>query len=103
MAKFALLLWVLFEDVCPLYDQVFQLFRVLNHPSIKVVKSKFTCVWCAKITWQLLEETRIFFYQRLGTNDFTNKGPRISPTADLVGLIKDVQHNKLLDYVIMSR
>ena len=87
---FAALLWVLFGDVLPLYDQVLKLWRVLNHPLIKVVKSKFMQIRCAHITWQVLEETRLFFDQRLGPNDFTNKGPKICPTDDLGGLIKDV-------------
>ena len=34
-AEFAAWLWVLFGDVCPLYDQIYKLWRVLNHPSIK--------------------------------------------------------------------
>ena len=90
LATFDALLWVLFGDVCPLYDQIYKLWRVLNHPSIKVTKSKFTRIWCAHITWQLLEETRLFFNQHLGQNDFTNRGPRRLPTADLGGLIEYV-------------
>ena len=31
------------------------------------------------------------FDQRLGPNDFTNRGPRRFPTADLGGLIEDVR------------
>ena len=42
IATFDALLWVFFVDVCPLYDQILRLWRVLNHPSIKAVKSKFT-------------------------------------------------------------
>ena len=60
LATFDALLWVLFGDVCPLYDQVLKLWRVLNHPSRKAVNSKFTNIWCAHITWQVLEETRLF-------------------------------------------
>ena len=82
LATFSALLWVLFGDVCPLYDQILKLWRVLNHPSIKSVKSKFTRIRCAHITWQVLEETRLFFDHRMGPNDFTNKGPRKFPTAD---------------------
>ena len=89
--------------MCPLYDQVFQLRRVLNHPSLNAVKSKLTHVRCAQITWQVLEETRLFFDQRLGPKDFTNKGPKIFPTADWGGLMKDVGHNKILDSVTMPR
>ena len=50
-----------------------------------------------------MEETRFFFDQRLGPNDFTNRGPRIFPTADLGGLIKDIRQNKLLDSFTMPR
>ena len=50
-----------------------------------------------------MEETSLFSDQRLGPNDFTNKVPRIFPTADLGGLIKDVRRNKFLDSVIMPR
>ena len=42
IATFAALLWVLFGCVCPLYDLVLKIWRVLNHPFIKAVKSKFT-------------------------------------------------------------
>ena len=80
-----------------------KLWKLLNHPSLKAVKPKFTRIRCAHITWQVLEETRLFFDQRMGPNDFTNKGPRISPTSDLGGLIEDVQQNKLLDWVTMPR
>ena len=38
IATFAALLWVLIEDVCPLYDKVLKLLRVSNHLSIKSVK-----------------------------------------------------------------
>ena len=38
LATFAALFWVLFRDVCPLYDQVLKLWRVLNHRMIKAVK-----------------------------------------------------------------
>ena len=87
LASFAALLWVLFGDVCPLYHQILKLWRVLKHPSIKAVKSKFTRIRCAHITWKVLEERRLFFDHWLGPNDFTNRGPRIFPTADLGGLI----------------
>ena len=60
LATFAALLWVLFGDVCPLYDQTYKSWRLLNHPSIKAVKPKFTRIRCAHITWQVLEETRLF-------------------------------------------
>ena len=103
MATFAELLWVLFGDVCPLYDQSYKSWRVLNHPSIKVVKSRFTRIWCAHITWQLLDETRMFLDQRLGPIDFTNRGPRRLPTADLEGLIEDVRRNKFSDSVTILR
>ena len=34
--------------------------------------------------WKWADQILIlFFYQRLGPNDFTNKGPIISPTDDL--------------------
>ena len=58
---------------------------------------------CAHITLQVLEETRLFFDQRLGPNDFTNKGPQIFSTADLGGLIEDIRWNKFLDSVTMPR
>ena len=61
LATFSALLCVLFGDVCPLYDHIYKLWRVLNHPSIKSVKLKFTGIRCAHITWKLLEETRLFF------------------------------------------
>ena len=51
----------------------------------------------AHITWQVLEDTRLSFYQRLGPNDFMNKGTRRFPTAHLGGLIKNIRRNKLLD------
>ena len=35
ISTFAALLWVLFGDVCPLYDQIYKLWRLLNHPYIK--------------------------------------------------------------------
>ena len=103
LATFAVLLWVLFGYVCPLYDQVLKLWKVLNHPLLKVVKSKFTRIRCAHITWQVLKKTRLFFDQRLGPNDFTNKGPRRFPMADLEGLTEDVRRNKLLDSVTIPR
>ena len=101
LATFSALLWVLFGDVCPLYYQVLKLWRVFNHPSLKAVKSKFTMIMCVHITWQVFEETRLFFDQRLGLNDFTNKGAKRFPTSDLGGLIEDVQRNKFLDSVTM--
>ena len=67
------------------------------------MKSKLTRIRCAQINWKVLEETRLFFDQRLGPNDFTNRGPRRFPTADLGGLIEDVRQNKLLDSVTMPR
>ena len=103
LATFDALLWVLFGDVFPLYDQVLKLWRVLNQPSNKAVNSKFTRIRCAHITRQVLEETRLFFGQWLGPNDFTNRGSRRFPTADLGGLIEDVRRNKLLDSVTMPR
>ena len=101
LASFAAFLWVLFGYVCPLYDQIYKLWRVLNHPSIKAVKSKFTRIRCAHITWQVLEETRLFFDQQLGPNDFTKRGPRRFPTADLGGLIEDLRRIFFLDLVKM--
>ena len=74
----------------------------IESPLYKAVKSKFTRIRCAHITWQVLEETRLF-YQRLGPNDFTNRGPRRFPTADLGGLIEDVRRKKFLDSVTMPR
>ena len=45
----------------------------------------------------------MFFDQRLGTNDFTNRGPRRFPTSDLGGLIEDVRREKFLYSVTMPR
>ena len=103
LATFSALLWVLFGDVCTLYDQIYKLWRLPNHPSIKAVKSKFTRIRCAHITWQVLKEKILFFDQRLGPNDFTNGGPRRFPTADLGGLTEDVRRKKLLDSVTIPR
>ena len=69
-------------------------YRVLNHPSLKAVKQTSIRVRCAHITWQVLEETRLFFDQRLGPNDFMNK---------ILGLIEYVRRNKLLYLVTMPR
>ena len=44
-----------------------------------------------------------FFNQRLGPNDFTNRGPRRFPTADLGGLVEDVRRNKFLESVTMPK
>ena len=68
IATFAALLWAFLGDVCPLYDKILNLWRVLKYPYIKPVKSKFIWIRCAHITWQVLEETRLFFDQRLGPN-----------------------------------
>ena len=100
---FAALLWALFGDVCPLYDQIYKLCRVSNHPSIKSVKPKFTRIRCAHITWKVFEDTRLFFDQQLVPNDFTNRGPRIFPTVDLGGLIEDVRQKRFLDSVTIPR
>ena len=101
IATFAALLWVLFGDVCPLYDQIYKLWRVLNHPSIKSVKSKFIRIWCAHITWQVLEKIILIFDQRLGPNYFKNRGPRRFLTADLGGSIEDIRGKNFLDSVTM--
>ena len=77
--------------------------EVIESPLYKTMQSKFTRIWCAHITWQVLEETKLFFDQSLVPNDFTNRGPRRFPTADLGGLIEDVRRNKLLDSVTMPR
>ena len=45
----------------------------------------------------------MFFDQRLGPNDFTNRRPRRFPTADTGVLIEDARPNKFLDSVIMPR
>ena len=39
----------------------------------------------------------------MGSNDFTNRGPRIFPTSDLGGLIEDVRINKFLYSFTMPR
>ena len=67
------------------------------------MNSKFTSIWCVHITWQVLEETRLFFDQKLVPNYFTNRLTRRFPTADLGGLIEDVRRNKLLDSVTIPR
>ena len=43
------------------------------------------------------------FRPSAGPNDFTNRGPRRFPTADLGGLIEDIRRNKLLDSFTMPR
>ena len=75
----------------------------MNHPSLKAVKSKSTRIKCAHITWKVLEEMRIFFDQRLGPNDLTNKGPRRLTSAGSGVFIGYVWRNKLLDLVTMPR
>ena len=76
---------------------------MVNHPSIKAVKSTFGKVRCAQITWQILEETQQFFGMRLGPNDFTNGGPGLYPTVELGGLIEDVRRNRPLESVTLPR
>ena len=103
VATFAALLRVFFGHLCPLYDQIIKLWRVLSHSSIKAVKSTFIRIRCAHIAWQVLEETILIFDQRLGPNGVTNRGLRRSPTADLGRLIKCVRRNKFLDSVTIPR
>ena len=67
----------------PLYDYMLKKWRVSNKHLIKAVKYQFMRIRCAHITWKGLEETRLFFNQRLRPNDFTNKGPKQFPTAYL--------------------
>ena len=74
---------------------------MLNHPSLKAIKSNFTRVRYAQINWQVLEDTRLLFDQRIGPNNFTNNGPKKPPTAYLGGLIEDVRRKNLLDSVTM--
>ena len=72
-------------------------------PLYQIIEVKKSRIRCAHITWQVLEETRLFLYQRLGPNDFINRGPRILPTADLGGLIEDIRRNKFFDSVTIPR
>ena len=103
LTTFAALWWVLFGGVCPLYDQVLQLWRVLNHTLVKAVKFKFIHARCFQITWKVLEETTLFFDHRIRHNYFTNKGPRGFPMADLGNLIEDVWFKKFLGSVTIPR
>ena len=103
LSTFSALLWVLFGDFCPLYYQLLKICRVLNHPLLKSVKSNFTRVRCSHITWQVLEETRMFFNRWMVPNDFINKGPRRFPTIYLWWLIEYVRRNNFLDLVTMPR
>ena len=72
-------------------------------PLYQIIEVKKSRIRCAHITWQVLEETRLFFDQRLGPNDFTNRVPRRFPTVDLGVLIEYVRQNKFLDSVTMPR
>ena len=77
--------------------------KVLNHPFLKAIKSKFKQIRCAHITSQVLEETRLFLGQRLGPNNFTDKELKSFSADNLIDLIKYVRCNKLLVLVTIPR
>ena len=64
-------------------------------------RSKFTPLRCAQVTWKVLDETRLFFVQLLGPDDFVNGGPKRSPMSELTGLIDDVRGNKPLNLITL--
>ena len=99
LCTFADLLWTLFGYMCSLYIQLFRLWEILDTEEVIENRSKFTPLCSEQVTWQVLEETRFFFVQRFGPDDFVNGGPQRFPMAELTVLIDDVRHNKPLDSV----
>ena len=64
-------------------------------------RSKFTPLRCAQVIWQVLEEIRLFFEQRLGPDYFVNGGTHRFPMVDMEGLIDDVCCNNPLNLVTL--
>ena len=99
---FAALLWTFFGDLFLLQISVFRLWEILNIEAVRKNRSKFTPLRCAQVTWQVLEDTRLFFVQSPGPNYFSRGGPRHFLMADLTGLIDDVQQKKPLYLVTIQ-
>ena len=57
VAIYAVLLFTLFGEQCPLYQNVLLLLRILDHENMKGKESKFTKDKCAALTYQPNEES----------------------------------------------
>ena len=74
LCNFAALLWTLFVDLCPLYLQVFRLGEIMDTEAVREKRGKFTPLCCAQVMWKVMEETRLFFAQRSGSDDLSMGG-----------------------------
>ena len=90
------LLFAGFGHRCPLYINVLALYRILDHEVMQEHTEKFTRAKCAQLTWQLLEESRFFFSQRLMADDFENGGPYSYPMSEMGSLFDEVRRHKNL-------
>jgi len=103
IATFASLLFVCFGHKCPLYIQIYRIYKVLDTSLLRDQKSKFGRLRCAQLTWQIIEECRSFFAQRCAPVDFTSGGPISYPTSELGGLLEDLKRGKPLDTINLPR
>ena len=85
-----------FGHRCPLYINGLALYRTLDHEVMQEHTEKFTRSKCAQLTWQLLEESRFFFRQRLIADDFENGGPYAYPMSKMGSLLDEVRRHKNL-------
>ena len=74
LATYAALLHKISGDHFPLYKNVLLLFRILYHDKMDGQEHQFTRVNFVQLTWQVVEESRFYFNQKLNPDVFENGG-----------------------------
>jgi hypothetical protein len=70
IAIFMALVWVLFNNRCDYYQNLYRIYTVMDMQKVQQLKGKFTLEICRRITWAILDNGRAFFNMVLTPQDF---------------------------------
>ena len=90
IATYLAKLWVLFGEMCPLYQKVLQIYHLFCQPAVMATKYAFTPLLCCQITWTIYQ----FFSTSLHPDDFKPCSPTPFPVLLLDDVMGDVRYQR---------
>ena len=86
VGTFCALVRTLFGDSCDYFQNLFDLWQMLNSEQVYAKSERFGVAMVRQITWAIIEDSRQFFFRTLTEEDLARGQPRF-PTSHLMNII----------------
>ncbi len=103
IGKYCGLLWTIFGDHCNYYKELLKIYRILDREECFTIRNAYTREICARITWAIVDEGRLFFGRNPVASDFAPGTMFNFSTCLLEGITDSVRNAILIQRTMFPR